>query len=127
MNKGTFILAAALGFSLFLISCKHDKTDISAFKEICFNTDVKPIFVNNCAIAGCHTAGNSESGYVLDNYQGIMQGISPGNPLKSKIYKAITNEWINMMPPDNPLNQEQRTTIRLWIDQGADTICPGNN
>jgi hypothetical protein len=124
MKNRTFLIAAILGIGLLNFSCRHDKTDISTFKDVCFDTEVLPIFKNNCALSGCHNAGGGESGFVLDSYSGIKEGISPGDPLNSEIYKVITNEWINMMPPDNPLSKDQRTTIRLWIEQGAlETSC----
>ncbi len=100
-----------------IISCRHESTDLSSFQEICFETEVLPIFKTNCAISGCHD-GSGES-FRLQDYSGIMQGITPYKPRESSIYKAITAEWLNLMPPDNPLSQEQRTTIRLWIEQGA--------
>lgn len=124
MKNRTLFLIASLSLGLIVFSCKHDKADISTFKDVCFETEVLPIFQNNCAMSGCHGAGGGEAGFVLDNYQGIKDGISAGDPLNSKLYKTITNEWINMMPPDNPLSKDQRTTIRLWIEQGAlETNC----
>ncbi len=131
MKNFTIFFTAFIGLILIINSCRHDETDISKYDEICFNPDVKLIFASNCAITDCHNTTSAEEGYVLDNYDGIMKGISAGDPLKSEIYKVITNEWINMMPPDNPLTEEQRIKIRLWIEQGApnntcnnDTIIP---
>lgn len=131
MKNFTIFFTVFIGLILIINSCRHDETDISKYDEICFNPDVKLIFASNCAITDCHNATSAEEGYVLDNYEGIMKGISAGDPLNSEIYKVITNEWINMMPPDNPLTEEQRIKIRLWIEQGApdnacnnDTILP---
>lgn len=131
MKNFTILFTVFIGLILIINSCRHDETDISKFDEICFNPDVKLIFASNCAITDCHNATSAEEGYVLDNYDGIMKGISAGDPLNSEIYKVITNEWINMMPPDTPLTEEQRIKIRLWIEQGApnntcsnDTIIP---
>jgi uncharacterized membrane protein len=113
-----------LPFFLVFTYCRHDENDFSNIEQVCFNPDVQAIFTANCAISGCHSSPGGESGLVLDNYQGIMEGITPGDPLNSEIYKAITNEWIEMMPPDNPLTEQQRTIIRIWIEQGAEnTNC----
>ncbi len=127
MKKMNFVLILLLPVFLVFTYCRHDESDFSNIEQVCFDPDVKAIFTANCAISGCHSGSGGEAGFVLDNYQGIMKGISPGDPLKSEIYKAITNEWFEMMPPDNPLNEQQRIIIRIWIEQGAEnTNCsPG--
>jgi len=119
MKQQSVFLFISLGIMLVFSSCRHDETDLSTAKEVCFNPDVQTIFSANCAITDCHNSVTAESGLILDNYQGIMEGVTPGDPLKSEVYKAITSEWFEMMPPEKPLTQEQRIIIRLWIDQGA--------
>jgi hypothetical protein len=108
----------------WIISCTHE-ADISGIREICFEGEVLPIFKNSCAISGCHD-GSGESDLILDNYLDISHAVVPGNPNSSKVYKAITSTWgENKMPPDQPLTQDNRTLIRIWIEQGALlTICP---
>jgi len=105
-------------------SCKH-VADISGLPEICFEGEVLPVFKNSCALTGCHD-GTGESDLVLNSYQGIMEGIEPGNPSDSEIYEAITDTGEDIMPPDQPLSIDNRTLIRVWIEQGAnETTCPG--
>jgi hypothetical protein len=55
-----------------------------------------------------------------------MRGIKAGDPNDSEIYKAITKtSGEDKMPPDQPLSADNRTLIRLWIEQGAkETTCP---
>lgn len=113
-----------------IFSCRHN-ADISEIPEVCFEGDVLPVFKINCAIAGCHnTTGETE--LKLDNYLDISNAVSPGKPYSSSVYKAITaTSGENKMPPDRPLSLENRTLIRIWIEQGAKpTACPdtsGNN
>ena len=110
----------------WITSCTH-KADITNFPEICFEGDVLPVFNNNCAISGCHD-GQGESDLVLNNYLDISHSVVPGDPYSSKVYKSIiATMGENKMPPDRPLSLENRTIIRVWIEQGAQlTICPGN-
>jgi len=105
-------------------SCTHS-ADISDLSEVCFERDVLPVFQNSCAIAACHD-GQGESGLVLNNYLDISHAVTPGRPFDSKVYKAIISTWgENKMPPDQPLSLDNRTIIRVWIEQGALlTICP---
>jgi hypothetical protein len=110
----------------WITSCSHD-AKIKDMPAICFEGDVLPIFTNSCAISGCHD-GRGESGMALNNYTEISRTVVPGNPISSSSYKAIIATWgENKMPPDQPLSLENRTIIRLWIQQGAMlTTCPGN-
>jgi len=89
-----YLLVAGMFFTT--VSCRHESTDISSFKDICFETEVLPIFKTNCAISGCHD-GSGEA-FRLEDYPDIMQGITPYKPRESSIYRAITAEWLNLMP-----------------------------
>lgn len=108
----------------WIISCTH-KADISNLPEVCFEGDVLPIFRNSCAISGCHD-GSGESHMSFDSFENILRSVVPGDPYSSKAYRAIIATWgENKMPPDRPLSVENRITIRLWIEQGAQlTVCP---
>jgi hypothetical protein len=101
----------------WITSCTHD-ADISSMPEICFKRDVQLIIGTNCAISGCHD-GTGEA-MPLTTYTEIRNEVEPGNPDKSPLYQAIIATWgENKMPPDQPLTQENRTIIRVWIEQGA--------
>ena len=106
------------------VSCKHDSNMLDGFPEVCFENQVLPIFQNSCGMAGCHDTGG-EAGYVLNNFDGIKNSVVAGDPEGSASYRAITsNGGEGMMPPSQPLSQENRTLIRLWIYQGANnTVC----
>jgi hypothetical protein len=108
---------------LWISSCRHDAIFPSNLREICFESEVLPIFLNNCAIAGCHD-GTGEAGS-YNNYVDISHGVSAGNPNGSNIYQVIIRKTgENKMPPDKPLSLENRTIVRIWIEQGAKlTLC----
>ena len=106
---------------LFFSSCKHDDISLEAYPAICFEDQILPLLQDNCA--GCHTGGEN-GGYDYTSYSGIIKDVSPGKPFDSKLYTILTTKWGHIMPPDNPLSKENRTLIRLWIEQGAkNTTC----
>jgi hypothetical protein len=118
----TLALLLLLTVFSWISSCSH-VANIADMPEVCFTGDVLNIFSNSCAIKGCHD-GSGESRMTLNNYTDIMKGIIPGNPGASSFYQAIISKWGNMMPPNQPLSAENRTKIRVWIEQGAvETKC----
>jgi hypothetical protein len=125
--KRIFFFSGLL-FTLIILhcisSCTHN-ADLANIPEICFERDVLPIILNNCAITGCHD-GTGESEHIYDSYTSIAHHTEPGKPYSSEIYKAIISTWgEEKMPPDKPLTLENRLFIRLWIEQGArETLCP---
>ena len=105
-------------------SCKHEGIPADQFPEVCFQSEILPIFQNSCA--SCHGESRNEAGLDFSNYAGIMKAITPGDANKSKAYQAITSTF-QLMPPDNALPADKRTLIRLWIEQGAkETTCDTN-
>ncbi len=118
-----YIIPVIIGINL--LSCKHETVFPDNFPEICFEREVLPIFRNSCAITGCHD-GSGEDDYILTDYLGISHSVASGKPYESEVYKAITaKSGDDRMPPDKPLSIENRTIIRLWIEQGARlTSCP---
>jgi hypothetical protein len=120
LSLGTILF---LSVAAWVSSCTH-KADLGEIDEVCFERDVLPIFQNNCAMTGCHN-GSGESSLVLTTFVPISHAVDPGSPSSSAIYKAITATWgENRMPPGQPLSLDNRTIIRLWIEQGARlTIC----
>jgi hypothetical protein len=107
-------------------SCRHND-DISGIPEICFEGEILPIFQSNCTMSGCHSS--SGEGMDLTTYTGIMQGVSAGNAMQSRVYTALTKVWSGegMMPPDRPVSLQNRSKIKVWIEQGAKqttAACP---
>lgn len=104
---------------LNLLSCKHDAILSDNIPEICFEREVLPVYQNSCGMTGCHN-GSGESGYSLTDYFGISHSVVAGKPYESPSYKAIIRRsGEGRMPPDRPVPLENRTIIRLWIEQGA--------
>ena len=116
------IPAVVAGLLLAVTACTHDPVGVEAQPEVCFQTEVRPIIQNNCALSGCHAGGHEPD---LSTEAGILREVTPGDPGKSRLYTAITSTWINPMPPspNPPLSLQQRSTIALWILQGAGTTC----
>jgi hypothetical protein len=119
------LLIFLTAFSWFT-SCSHI-ADIANIPEICFESEVLPIYTNNCAISGCHNGGGrGGSDLVLNNYADILRSVAPFDPKASRSYQAIIAKWGNRMPPSQSLSEANRILIRLWIEQGAAlTTCPG--
>lgn len=123
MTNRRIFQSAFLVLLIFLASCKHQDINLADYPEICFEEEILPIFQSNCVM--CHGPGGEESGYPLNSYNAIMKGVVSGKPFESQVYKVLSATWVNMMPPDNPISKENRTLIRLWIEQGAqNTSCP---
>jgi mono/diheme cytochrome c family protein len=121
-----FLAGSVLVFTL----CVHDAV-MTDMPEVCFTGQVLPVFLNNCAITGCHD-GSGEEAMALSSYSDISMYVRPGNANASPIYRSITSKWGQQMPPRQPLSIENRTLIRVWIEQGAsETTCAdtssGNN
>jgi len=113
--------------STLLFSCTHDPVNLEGLDPVCFDTQVLPILQTSCGMAGCHDG--SAGGFMPTDYQSVMQSVTPGNPRGSGLYQVITAiNSENMMPPNGPLTQEQRSIIEIWIAQGAENIIcdPGN-
>lgn len=128
--KYTIGLVLLMGISLG--SCIHepmiypedpgDTTEPGCVDDglICFESSVLPIFLSSCARVGCHDSQSHEEGYVLNTYNNVLKkGIRPGDANDSKIYEVLFESGDDRMPPDAPLSQAQKDSIKVWINQGA--------
>lgn len=132
MKGFTYYLLVFLTF--FIVGCQHDPVFVDETGEICFDQQILPLLQTSCGISGCHDAGTASEGFAATDYASIMKIVTPGDVKGSKLYNVITDiNGENFMPPDNPLTQNQRMLIHLWIAGGAqETKCnqasnPGNN
>jgi hypothetical protein len=119
------VLSFTIGLAL-LSACRNDAVGVDTQPKVSFAKQVLPIFQNNCAKSGCH-GGDGERGLNLGSADGVLRNVTPGKPFDSRIYTALTDTWAGVMPPppNPPLSLEQRTTVYLWILQGADTTSVG--
>ena len=123
-SKLLLIILAIFNLHIFFNSCRHDPEDTSNIREICFEDEILPIFLNSCALSGCHDASSAGEGYVFTEYSNILSSVKPGDSKGSPAYTTITSSWEDRMPPSNPLPLESRQLIRIWIEQGAlNTSC----
>jgi hypothetical protein len=131
-DKIYFSLAFLIILSTFswISSCTH-QPDPDSLPTICYK-EVKTIIGSRCYIKptgnsqGCHYQQGESYDFSTDI--GIQDAVLAGNPDASPMYKAITTtRGESKMPPDQPIPQESRTQIRIWIEQGAKTdACPGD-
>lgn len=93
--------------------------------QVCFNTQILPLIVSNCATSGCHDAKSRADGYELTSYKTITsKGINTAKPTTSKLYQVMTGTGEDRMPPSGPLSKTQIDLFLKWIQQGAkETIC----
>lgn len=91
--------------------------------DICFERDILPIFVSNCAKSGCHDAATRADGYILTSYATITaKGLKPGNANNSDLYEVLIETDLDKRMPLNPnpaLSSAQIDIIKRWINSGA--------
>ncbi len=106
--------------------------------SLCFERDILPIFISNCAKSGCHDAASHQEGFVFTSWETITgKDFTPGDPEDTELFEKITEDDHDdrMPPPPNaPLTTEQIELIREWINRGApnttncaSTGCDSNN
>jgi hypothetical protein len=95
-----------------------------------FQREVRPILSDNCFV--CHGPDQStrKANLRLDLRESALAArqngtpIVPGRPDESLLYRRITEEnSARRMPPlssHKTLSDEQKATLRAWIEQGAD-------
>jgi hypothetical protein len=86
--------------------------------DVCFNKNIKPIFISKCTTGGCHS-GKSGLGD-FSTYEGIMTKVKPYHPLLSEIYTQCRGNNPSM-PPRNytQLTATELDYIKYWIHTGA--------
>ena len=95
--------------------------------EFASGADIQTIFDNSCI--GCHSGAAPQGGLSLtadvaeEELIGVPSAheacggvprVTPGNPDASCLWILVD---AGLMPPGLPLPQEQRDTIRTWIEQ----------
>jgi hypothetical protein len=122
MKKSKIRLMGVVGISVLmsfgLSSCTFDKVQ----PEVCFESEVLPIFRTYCSTAGCHNSQDLVEGYDFSSYNGIRSAVRPGSPRGSELFEVMVDAGDDHMPPaGSPQpNQAQIDLIEKWIKTGAD-------
>jgi hypothetical protein len=105
-------------------------TTLSAQTRVDFQRDVRPILSDNCFLCHGPDASARKANLRLDLQQDALAPrpngapVVPGKPDESLLYKKITEtNPARRMPPlssHKTLSDGQKTTLRLWIEQGAE-------
>ncbi len=125
MKKSKLFIWCLIGF-LSWSSCTNEY--LQDVNDVCFESDVLPIFISNCTQSGCHNSTDKERGYDLSSYESIIsRGIEAGNYKNSEVYQSLVSIAERMPYEKDPLSDKQISTIALWIEQGAEnTTCTNN-
>lgn len=131
MRKAFYLLAIIITGILIINSCTHEPpAGITSAPppvpggtdEVCFESEILPLFQSNCAISGCHDAISHKDDYIFNNYANITQkDIRPGDAINSKVYKVLFETGNKKMPPlpNVDLTAQQKALIGRWINEGA--------
>ncbi len=99
-----------------LAGCEEEEVPLGCnLEETGFEAHIRPIIVNNCAFAGCHSGsrGNGNN-FDFTTYSGIKEGIG-------SFYDRINREPDDplAMPPDHTLDPCDLYRLNVWILNGA--------
>lgn len=108
-------IAILLGYAMN--ACTADQVQ----SDICFESEIFPIFQNNCN--GCHNDNSAEAGYNFTTHAGILEAVTIGNPNNSELIEVITEtDASELMPPAPaaPLSSAEIDLLSEWILAGAE-------
>ncbi|MCH2125811.1 MAG: hypothetical protein MK165_13520 [Pirellulaceae bacterium] len=98
---------------------------------VSYYRDIRPVLQENCQ--GCHQPAKRGGGYVMTNYDQLVQGgesqekaVVAGNPsISSLVAQILVTDGKAAMPKDaDPLTEDQIALITRWIEEGADDDTP---
>ncbi|MEZ6059880.1 MAG: DUF1553 domain-containing protein [Planctomycetaceae bacterium] len=103
--------------------------------KVNFNRDVRPILSDRCFQCHGPNEHDRQADLRLDRSDGTdgahrtidgTQAIKPGSIEDSALWQRITSDGEDVMPPPDsnkkPLTDAEKTTIRRWIEQGAEYV-----
>jgi hypothetical protein len=91
--------------------------DVRADKVPSYKTDVAPLLKDACS--SCHSGVRAKARLDVTSYDSLMKFVKAGDPNKSKLHNSLLGKGAKMMPPKNPLADDQIATIKAWIAAGA--------
>jgi hypothetical protein len=122
--KSVFLLAT--GFAVFLFeTVPVGAAETPPSKEALefFEARVRPVLVSKCL--SCHGDAKQKAGLRLDSRAALLKGgrsgpaVSPGEPEKSALVRAIHYDAKLKMPPEGKLTDEAINVLTDWVKLGA--------
>ena len=116
-SSTTVLVPAFIGIVAFLVNCSGSLLRAQA---IDFDKEIAPILVSHCL--ECHRGDEPEGGLDLTRLALAQKGgdsgtaIVVGSAADSPLWERVNAEE---MPPKHPLSQAQKSTLKRWIDEGA--------
>lgn len=131
-----FLVALSLSLVLPLAACEDDGAPfvppVEVPTDVSFQDDVQPILTGSCATAQCHSGTTPSAGMDLSagNARAVLVGVNspayqivrvvPGNSAQSLLWLKISDDPPgSQMPLIGSITEQERLTIRAWIDEGA--------
>jgi hypothetical protein len=112
-----FSIFIFLCFVLAVISCKKESIDSYDCTAVTptYTANIKGIFDNNCATAGCHSGDNPEKGIDLSTYSGSRANAN------DKLIGAIEHKSGYSAMPEKAakLDDNSIRLIYCWVKSGA--------
>ncbi len=119
MKKSSCLLTLFVVFSMALpTGCYYDKEDLlygnstvdCSTIDSKYSTVISPLMQTKCSYSGCHDAGSSAGGLVLENHTQVSGSAGSINQ------RCIIDR---SMPPGTPLTTTEYTALKCWIQAGA--------
>jgi len=93
-----------------------------------FEKKVRPVLVDHCY--SCHGSKKQNAGLRLDTAEGFRKGsdagpVVGGDPMKTRLVKAVKRDGDFPMPPSKPLPGEAVAVLTEWVKLGA--FYPAND
>lgn len=128
-NHKIIFSAGLIAFMLvFMAGCYYDEvlpepvTVDNSIGEVSFGADLIPIFIQSCAISGCHDGQAQHPDLRAANaYNSLMSDpdmINLSTPESSELYEWVNDKGSLPMPPSG-VDATIAAKVLAWIQQGA--------
>jgi hypothetical protein len=129
-----WIASSAFAMALMLVasSCKDQIADpnvnpiVFPDANVSYSKHVDPLFQQRCAVSSCHAGSSAQAGLDLlaPSYSSLINHqprlVNPGTSNNSLLVQRIDGRLAPQMPyMSQPLNANQISGIKKWIDEGA--------
>src|SRR5436853_4180240 len=89
-----------------------------ADKKVTFAKDIQPLLVEKCG--NCHGTKKPKKGIdYVTSYDTTMKTVKASKPDESRLFRSISGKAGKIMPPKNPLSNDEIAKIKTWIADGA--------